>query len=86
MSIYIYIFLGVLFVVTLLLTLYAFLQEEKKMKQYEEEGDTIENELNRSHEYEKNSIRTYIPIQVWIYVVFFILLIGGFIFYLYFYV
>ncbi|MBS4207516.1 hypothetical protein [Bacillus sp. FJAT-50079] len=40
-----------------------------KMKQYEAEGDTFENELARSHAYEKNSLKTNIKSLTWIYIV-----------------
>jgi predicted PurR-regulated permease PerM len=69
MSIGLIIFLIVLFVIAMILTFYAFKQEEMKMKQYKEAGNTVENELKRSHEYESTSIKKYIPIQIWIYVI-----------------
>lgn len=75
-------FLVLLFIITIMLTLYALRQEDEKMKKYEKE-DTAYDELKRSHEYEKTSIRTYLPIQIWIYVIFF--LVGGIIFFLYVY-
>ncbi|WP_254844397.1 hypothetical protein [Virgibacillus halodenitrificans] len=40
-------FLFVLFGVALWGTFYAFKQEEEKMKKYEEEGDTVEDQLKR---------------------------------------
>lgn len=67
MSMQLIIFLVILFIITMSLTLYAFRQEEQKIKRYEEEGDTVEEQLQRSHEYEETSIKTYIPIQIWIY-------------------
>ncbi|MBS4177040.1 hypothetical protein [Lederbergia citrea] len=39
-----------------------------KMQQYEAEGDTLENELARSHEYESSSLRVNIKSLSWIYV------------------
>lgn len=84
MSVELLIFLGILFVITMALTFYAFYQEEKKMKKYEEEGDTISDELRRSREYESKSIRYHVPVQIWIYVITFIAMIVAFIVYLYF--
>lgn len=59
----------VLFVIAMWGTFYALKQEEKKMKQYEEEGVTVEEELRRSNEYEKSSLKTSLPVQIWIYVI-----------------
>lgn len=84
MSVKLLIVLGILFVITIILTMYAFYQEEKKLKKYEEEGDTIADEIRRSHEYENKSIGYHVPIQIWIYVVFFAVTIIGFVVYLYF--
>jgi len=69
MSTWLLIFLSVLFIITMVLTFYAFRQEEKKMKRYEEEGDTIADEIKRSHDYESQSIKYHVPVQIWIYVV-----------------
>ncbi|MEK3886880.1 hypothetical protein [Bacillus sp. FSL K6-3431] len=40
-----------------------------QMKDYEEEGDTIQNELARSNEYESTSLRVNIKSLTWIYFV-----------------
>jgi len=77
------IFLIILFLITMVLTLYAFKQEEMKMKKYEEEGDTVADELKRSHEYESTSVKNYLPIQGWIYVIAIIATIVAFVIYLY---
>ncbi|GAB3793179.1 hypothetical protein [Virgibacillus kimchii] len=61
------ILLIILFAAALGGTFYAFKQEENKMKKYEEEGDTPQNEIQRSLEYEKSSLKSNVPIQVWIY-------------------
>lgn len=68
MSLELIIILIILFLVAMIFTFYAFKQEEAKIKKYEEEGITPQDELKRSHEYEKTSIQTYIPIQIWLYV------------------
>lgn len=39
-----------------------------KLKQYETEGDTLDNELARSHEYETSSLKVNIKSLSWIYV------------------
>lgn len=69
MSMPLIIFLIILFVVAMLFTFIAFKQEEMKMKQYKEAGDTVESELKRSLEYEATSVKKYIPIQIWLYVI-----------------
>jgi cbb3-type cytochrome oxidase subunit 3 len=69
MSIGMVIGLIVLFIAAILGTFYAFKQEERQMKQYEDEGVTVEEELRRSNEYEKSSLKTSLPVQVWIYVI-----------------
>src|SRR5690625_5369777 len=61
MSIKLIIFLGILFIITMGLTLFAFLQEDKKIKKYEEEGDTIADEIKRSREYESKSLHYHLP-------------------------
>ncbi len=48
-------------------TLFAFKQEENKLRRYEEEGDSPENERIRSSEYEVNSLKTNVPILIGIY-------------------
>lgn len=63
------IFLIVLFVAAMWGTFYAFKQEEKKMKKYEEDGVTVQDELKRSNEYETSSLKDSLPLQVWIYVI-----------------
>lgn len=40
-----------------------------KLKEYEKKGDTLENTLARSNEYETNSLRVNIRSLTWIYVV-----------------
>jgi len=76
------IFLVVLFIVTLVATYYAFKQEEKKMKEYEEKGETPEEELKRSLEYEASSLKSNISLQVWIYIVTLILAAVLFVWYI----
>jgi hypothetical protein len=63
------IFLVILFVAALIGTFFAFRQEENKMKKYEEEGDTPQDEIQRSLDYEKSSLKSNVPIQIWIYTI-----------------
>ncbi|HLR62328.1 MAG TPA: hypothetical protein VK097_07790 [Lentibacillus sp.] len=67
MSIELIVFLVVLFIAAMGGTFFAFKQEENKMKKYEEEGDTSEEQLRRSHEYESSSLKSNIPILLAIY-------------------
>lgn len=67
MSMGLIVFLIILFIITMAMTFFAFKQEDMKIKKIKEEGNTIENELKRSYEYEKTSVKTYLPIQIWIY-------------------
>ena len=72
MTMGIWILLIFLFVAALLGTMFAFKQEENKMKKHEMEGDTVEDELRRSHEYETSSLKSNIPLQSTIYIVTFL--------------
>ncbi|WP_164669255.1 hypothetical protein [Virgibacillus doumboii] len=83
MSIELIILLAVLFIAALAGTLFAFKQEEKKMKKYEEEGDTIEDQLKRSHEYESSSLKSNVPLQIAIYSVTIVLSLVVFAFYIF---
>lgn len=51
----------------MVLTLYAYRLEEKKMEKYEQESQSPEDELKRSHEYESRSLRTSMRVQIWYY-------------------
>jgi cbb3-type cytochrome oxidase subunit 3 len=61
------IFLIFLFILAILGTFFALKQEERKMKKYEVEGDTIEDQLSRSLEYESASLKSNVRTQIWIY-------------------
>lgn len=78
----IWILLILLFAAALFGTIFAFKQEEKKMKKYEEEGDTIEDELRRSHEYETSSLKSNVPLLSTIYIVTIVAAIIAFIVYI----
>ncbi|WP_047986474.1 hypothetical protein [Ornithinibacillus californiensis] len=63
------IFVIIVSVIGLVATLIVLKQEGAKMKKYEEEGDTAENELQRSLEYETKSLSSNVKNLTWIYVV-----------------
>jgi len=56
-------------IVALVGTLLVGKDVSSKLKQYEAEGDTLENEIARSHDYETSSLRVNIKSLSWIYVV-----------------
>ncbi|RCW77172.1 hypothetical protein [Saliterribacillus persicus] len=62
--------LTIISIVGLVATLLIGRQETKRIKQYEEEGDTAIDELKRSREYEKKSLKSNLPILSAIYIVF----------------
>jgi hypothetical protein len=76
------IFFIILFIAAMIGTFYAFKQEENKMKKYEEEGVTPQDEIKRSLEYEKSSLKSNVPIQVWIYTITILLALLAFAIYL----
>jgi type IV secretory pathway component VirB8 len=61
--------IAVLCIFGLIATIMVIKQEESRMKQYEEDGDTAENELKRSLEYETKSISSNVKSLSWIYIV-----------------
>ena len=64
-----WIFLAIFFVAILIITLYIFKKEEQKIKKLEEQGDSTQDELQRSLEYEQQSLTSNIPVLTWIYVI-----------------
>ncbi|HLR68041.1 hypothetical protein [Virgibacillus alimentarius] len=85
MSLGLIIVIILLFMIATVWTLYIFKQEENKLKKYEKEGDTIENEMKRSLDYEKSSLKSNVPLQIWIYSITIVLSLAAFGIYLYFY-
>jgi len=69
MTIWLSIIMAIVTLIALIWTLYIFKQEENKMKKYEADGDTVENERNRSLEYESRSLKKNVPLQIWIYTI-----------------
>ncbi|WP_188454609.1 hypothetical protein [Virgibacillus oceani] len=63
------ILLIIIFIAALAGTIVAFKQEERKLKKYEEEGDSIEDQLRRSHEYETSSLKSNVPLLLIIYTI-----------------
>ncbi|WP_042150096.1 hypothetical protein [Paucisalibacillus sp. EB02] len=76
--------IAVLCIIGLIATLMVIKQEENRMKQYEEEGDTAENALKRSLEYESKSISSNVKSLSWIYIVAIVLSLIAFALYMYF--
>jgi len=72
----------ILLIIAVVWTLLIFKQEEKKMKQYEQKGDTLEDQLKRSEEYEKRSLSSDVPLQIVIYSVFTVVFFIGLFIYL----
>jgi len=72
----------ILLIIAVVWTLLIFKQEEKKMKQYEQDGDTLEDQLKRSEEYEKRSLSSDVPLQIVIYSVFTVVFFIGLFIYL----
>lgn len=70
-------------IVALIATMYTFKQDERKAEQYEKEGNTIEQELKRSHEYESKSISTNVKNLTWIYIIVIVLSCIGLAIYMY---
>lgn len=70
-------------IIALIATMYIFKQEENKAKKYETEGQTAENELKRSHEYETKSISYNLKNLSWIYVLMIVLSFIGLGIYMY---
>lgn len=72
----------ILVVIALIWTLVIFKQEENKMRKYEQEGDTLEDQLKRSEEYEASSLKDGVRLQIIIYSVFTLLFFIAFFIYL----
>lgn len=78
------IFLILLFIITVAGTLFVGLQENKKAEDYEKDGDSPAAQLKRSEEYEKSSLKTNVPILLFIYITTFLLAIIAIGLYIYF--
>ncbi|HZW67113.1 MAG TPA: hypothetical protein VFF20_00660 [Pseudogracilibacillus sp.] len=63
------VFLIILFIITMIMTWYAFKKQEDKIKAYEQGEHDFDGEYQRSIEYEKTSIKKYLPIQLWVYAI-----------------
>ncbi|MRH45142.1 hypothetical protein GH741_21170 [Aquibacillus halophilus] len=77
------IFLIVLFIITIGGTLLVGLQESKTLAKHKEEGDSSENQLERSLKYESSSLKSNLPILGIIYLITFIASIVGILIYLF---
>lgn len=69
-------------VIATVLTYRVLKEEEHKQKAYKESGQTIEDELQRSLEYETSSWSSNVPIMSWIYIVATVLSIIAFVIYM----
>lgn len=69
MSTGIIIFIIIFTIIAFVGTLVVMKNENDKVKEYEEKGETAKEELKRSHEYESKSLQSNIPILTAIYVV-----------------
>ncbi|GIN70392.1 hypothetical protein J14TS2_08670 [Bacillus sp. J14TS2] len=58
----------VVFIIALVGTLLVGKEVSTKQKQYEVEGDSLKEEIARSHEYETKSLKTNIKSLTWIYI------------------
>ena len=63
------VFLIVVLVISFVWTLRIFKQEENKIKEYEEQGQTAKEELKRAEEYEEKSLHRDMPRLLWIYAI-----------------
>ncbi|WP_017187617.1 hypothetical protein [Alkalibacillus haloalkaliphilus] len=69
--------IGLLFVIALTITLNIAKNHDRQIKEYEKRGATPDEELERSHHYEQESLRRNIPNLVLIYVGLFVLVFIG---------
>lgn len=60
---------GILVVIASIVTIIVLKQEEKKSKQYAGADNSDHDAFKRSQEYEENSVKKYIPIQIWSYAI-----------------
>ncbi len=75
MSIGLLIFLVIIFVVALVGTFLVFKEEEDKMEEHKESGDTPEEDNKRSEEYEENWLKSGLGKQGLIYGVTFVIFV-----------
>lgn len=82
-NLFVIIFLAIVIIIAFIWTYKIFKDEERKLRQYEEIGATAEEELKRSHEYEKKSLLRNMKNLTWIYVITITLSLIIFAFYIY---
>jgi Flp pilus assembly protein TadB len=61
--------ISIVCIIAIILTYRILKEEEKKLEDLKESGDTVQDEIKRSHEYEEKSWGTGIPLISWIYVI-----------------
>ncbi|GAA0450362.1 hypothetical protein [Alkalibacillus silvisoli] len=69
--------IGVLFIFTLIVTLKIAKNNDRQIKEYESQGIGADEELERSQQYEQESLRRNIPNLAIIYIVLFVLVFIG---------
>ncbi|WP_188207281.1 hypothetical protein [Alkalibacillus aidingensis] len=67
--------ISILFVITLVSTLLIAKEQNRKIKEYERQGTTAKEELERSIEYEDHSLKSNVPMLSAIYIVSFVIII-----------
>ncbi len=80
-STWLLIVLIVITLIAIILTYRILKGMENQMKQYEEDGVTVEEERERSIRYETESFKKHLPIQIILYIVLLILTVIGFLIY-----
>lgn len=75
--------IAVVCIVALAITYRVLKVEEKKQKEYRKKGATFQDELERSHDYEEQSLKSNLPNLSWIYVVAAIVVVIAFVIYLF---
>ncbi|MBO1002967.1 hypothetical protein ACFSKI_02275 [Pseudogracilibacillus auburnensis] len=61
-----------LVIIAAVITIHALKQEEKKMNEYSTKEFSFADAQKRSKHYEENSVSTMLPIQIWTYIIGFI--------------
>lgn len=67
----------VICIIALIGTLLVGKEISAKQKQYEVDGDSLENEIARSHDYETSSLKTNVKSLTWIYIALTVIVIAA---------
>lgn len=79
---YIIIIVVAISLIALFGTLYVGKQVNKTLDKYEQEGDSPQDQMDRSHQYESSTLKKNVPILTLIYVIAFIISIAAVLIYL----